>query len=350
MRVRRRLSWYLAGVWAMLAVYASLYPFAGWRDTGGDPLAFLFGAWPRYFTGFDIATNVAAYLPLGFFLCVAIRRWLSLPLAVLAAVLAGTLLSGALEFLQNYLPTRVPSNLDLVCNVGGALLGAVAAARWGNMVLEYSRLQSFRDRIFSPRRGTDSGLILLGFWLLAQLDPSLISFGTGDLRRVLELPAAQPFSAERFREIEALIAATGLLAAFMIAGLLAAPRQRRVLPIVVFGLVVGVKTFAYALLHGPVHAFVWATPGTLAGIGIALVVGFATARLLESLQRAFAALSILAATAMVNLAPHNPYLDHTLQVWNPGQFLSFHGATLFVAAAWPFIALPWLMLISTEDK
>lgn len=350
MRVRRRLSWYLAGVWATLAVYASLYPFSGWRDTGGDPLTFLIGAWPRYFTGFDIATNVAAYVPLGFFLCVAIRRWLSVPLAVLFATILGCLLSGTLEFLQNYLPTRVPSNLDLACNSGGAFLGAVAAARWGNMVLEYSRLENFRDRILSSRRGTDSGLMLLGFWLVAQLDPALISFGTGDLRRLLDLPAAQPFSAERFREIEALIAATGLLAAFMLASLLAAPRHRRLLSVVVFGLVLGVKTFAYTLLHGPAHAFVWATPGTLAGIALALIVGFAAARLVEPLQRALAALSILVATAMVNLAPHNPYLDHTLQVWNPGQFLSFHGATLFVASVWPFIALPWLMLISTEDK
>lgn len=350
MGVRRRLSWYLAAVWAALAAYASLYPFAGWRDSGGDPLAFLLGAWPRYFTAFDLATNVLAYVPLGFFLGVAFRRWLTIPLSVVAAFLAGTLLSGVLETVQNYLQTRVPSNLDLVSNSAGALLGAVAAARWGNLVMEYSRLQRLRDRFFANRRGTDSGLILLGFWLLSQLEPTLISFGTGELRRLLDLPAAQPFSAERFRVIEALITITGLMSAFMMASLLATPRYHRVLPLVVFGLVLGVKTLAYALMQGPAYALTWATPGTVAGIAIALVLGFATTRLVVSLQRMVAALSILVATVMVNLAPSNPYLEHAAQVWNPGQFLSFHGATLFIAALWPFVALIWLMLISTEDR
>ena len=350
MGVRRRLSWYLAAVWAALAVYASLYPITGWRDTGGDPLAFLTSAWPRYFTSFDVATNVLAYVPLGFFLGVGFRRWLTIPLSVVAAFLVGSLLSGVLETLQSFLPTRVPSNLDLVSNSVGALLGAVAAARWGNLVLEYSRLQRLRDRVFAGRRGTDSGMILLGFWLLSQLEPTLISFGTGELRRLFELPAVQSFSAGRFREIEALVAASGLLAAFMIAALIATPRYRPVLPILIFGFALGVKMLAYALMQGPAHALAWATPGTLVGIALALVLGIASARLVNALQRAVAALSILVATVMVNLAPSNPYLEHAVQVWNPGQFLSFHGATLFVASIWPFVALPWLMLISTDDQ
>jgi hypothetical protein len=45
----------LAGAWTLLVAYGSLYPFAGWRDTGVDPLAFLTAGWPRYFTGFDLA-------------------------------------------------------------------------------------------------------------------------------------------------------------------------------------------------------------------------------------------------------------------------------------------------------
>src|SRR6218665_1181649 len=44
--------------------------------------------------------------------------------AVLLATLAGALLSLAMEFLQIYLPRRVPSNLDLALNAAGALAGA----------------------------------------------------------------------------------------------------------------------------------------------------------------------------------------------------------------------------------
>ena len=42
-------------------VYASLYPATGWRAVGLPSFAFLFDAWPRYWTGFDVATNVAVY-------------------------------------------------------------------------------------------------------------------------------------------------------------------------------------------------------------------------------------------------------------------------------------------------
>ena len=33
--------------------------------------------------------------------------------------------------LQNYLPSRVPSNIDLACNLIGAMIGAAAGMNWG---------------------------------------------------------------------------------------------------------------------------------------------------------------------------------------------------------------------------
>ena len=68
------LARYLALAWLGLIIYGSLYPFAGWRDTGGSSFAFLDGAWPRYWTAFDLSANVAVYFPLGFFLTLALRR------------------------------------------------------------------------------------------------------------------------------------------------------------------------------------------------------------------------------------------------------------------------------------
>lgn len=346
----RRLSLYLALAWAALAVYASLYPFTGWRDSGVNPLAFFTAAWPRYYTAFDIVANIVAYVPLGFFACLAIRRWLSWPLALTFAVLGGAALSAGLEITQNYLPSRVASNLDLASNSGGVLLGALAAVRWGGFLLEHGRMVRLRDRLLTQRRGVDSGLILLGLWLITQLDPAVISFGTGELNRLLDLPTAQPFSAERFRDVEAAVAATGLLAALMVASLLAASRQRRLLPLILLALVLTLKTLAFALLMTPASALAWATPGAVVGGLTAIGIWFAASRLVAPLQRALAALSLLLATAMVNLAPNNPYLDYSLQVWNPGQFLNFHGLTQFAGVAWPFLALPWLMLISTKEE
>lgn len=346
---RPGLALYLALAWAGLVVYASLYPFTGWRDTGVNPLAFLGGAWPRYFTWFDVLTNVAAYAPLGFAWCLALRRHRDRPAAPLLAAVIGLVLSGALEMAQNYLPSRVASNLDLACNATGALVGAVAAMRWGGVALAGGRLPDLGQRLFAPRRGVDAGLVLLAMWLVTQLDPALLPFGAGDLRRPLDLPGAQHFAVERFQEIETAIAATGLLAGLTIAGLMTVARHRHGFVAGVLLAALGIKTLAHALLMGPQRAFAWATPGVLLGIAVGLMLWLLASYTVTRVQRAVAALALLMATAMVNIAPLNPYLDHTLQVWNPGQFLHFHGLTQFVGSLWPFLALPWLMLLSSED-
>ena len=64
------LSWLYGG----LIVYASLYPFVGWRILAVGPLDFLLLGWPRYWTTFDLVANLLGYLPLGFLLFVAFVR------------------------------------------------------------------------------------------------------------------------------------------------------------------------------------------------------------------------------------------------------------------------------------
>ena len=66
-------AWPLTWMYCTLVVYASLYPFVDWRDQGIAPWAFLAAPLPRYWTGFDVAINIAGYLPLG-----ALLAWLGL--------------------------------------------------------------------------------------------------------------------------------------------------------------------------------------------------------------------------------------------------------------------------------
>lgn len=347
--LRRSLSLHLALTWTLLAIYASLYPFAGWRDSGANPLDFLGAGWPRWVTAFDLVTNTAAYLPLGFFWGVILQRRVSAGLSIIIAVAAGVVLSGSLEVLQNYLPSRVASNLDLACNTSGVLLGALAAVRWGPWMLDGGRLARLRLRTVARGPGVEAGLLLLGMWLLIQFDPASLVFGAGDLRRLLGLPAAQAFSADGFREVEAAITASGTLAVLLVAGLVSASRQRRLLPAAVLVAGLGAKTLAHALMMQPAAAFSWATPGSLAGLCIGAAIWVPASRLVPPLQRALAALALLGGTTMVNLAPENPYLEYALHVWNPGQFLNFHGLTRFAASLWPYLILPWLMLFSKEE-
>jgi VanZ family protein len=108
-----------------LVVYASLYPFAGWTDMGVSPFAYLTAPLPRYNTVFDVVTNVWGYMPLGMLTVLALHPRITGWRAVLIALGAGLLLSGAMEAIQTYLPTRVSSNVDLATNTLGALLGAI---------------------------------------------------------------------------------------------------------------------------------------------------------------------------------------------------------------------------------
>lgn len=346
---RTHLTLYLTSGYALLILYASLYPLAGWHDSGSDSLAFLGAAWPRYYTGFDLATNIIAYLPFGFFCTAALRHRLAPLSAWLVAVALGGGLSLVMEWLQNYLPNRVPSNLDLACNAAGTLLGGMIGATWGAHALDDGRLARWRRQIMMRAYGADVGVLLVGAWLMTQLSPETLLFGSGNLRQMLDLPPVQPFLPERFVNLEAAIAAAGLLAAGLMTTLLLR-RHARLLTGGLLMLAVLVKILAHALLMGPAAALAWITPGNSIGIGVGLVLWWSASFLVFPLQRAVAALALLFATVMVNVAPENPYLLNTLHIWNPGQFLSFNGLTRLISSLWPFLALPWLMIYRPEGN
>jgi VanZ family protein len=343
------LSLYLAGAYTLLAIYGSLYPFAGWHDSGAPLTAFLVAGWPRYTTAFDIAGNVAAYLPLGFLWATALQARLAPALPVVAALLLGGTLSLALEIAQHFLPSRVPSNLDVACNLAGTFAGALAGARWGWTMLDGGRLHALRQRLFCAGTMADAGLLLVWIWLLTQLNPDTLLFGNGGLRELLDIPAPLPYSAESFVRIEAAIVAAHALAIALIATLLTR-RWRPELALVVVGAGLLAKSFAFLLMMSGDAGFAWVTPGSLTGLAIGLVLWLLASPLQARWQRALAAVSLLFATTLVNIAPENPYLANTFQTWNPGQFLNFHGLTRLVSNLWPFLALPWLILMRTDHE
>lgn len=342
-----RLPLYLAIAYTLLAVYGSLYPFSGWHDSGVPLTEFLGAAWPRYFTAFDLAANFVAYLPLGFLWVPALQPRVGTRAAVVIATVVGAGFSLSVEMLQNFLPSRVPSNVDLGGNALGTLLGALAGARWGKALLDGGRIDALRRKFLMHGRAGDVGLLLLALWLLAQLHPPTLLFGSGDLRGLLQLPAPLPYSAQAFTDIEAATVCAQTVAIGLIAGRLARGtrrhRQRLALGLVAAGLLV--KTLALAVMMQGVQALAWATPGSLAGLVAGVLLVLAVTPAPTFLRQAIAALALLVATALMNLAPDNPYLINSQQFWFAGQFLNFNGATSLASSLWPFLALPWLFLL-----
>lgn len=342
------LARYLALAWLGLIAYGSLHPFAGWRDTGVSPFAFLEGGWPRYWTSFDLAANVAVYLPLGFFLTLALRGLPSRFTTLILAVLLSAAISLGLEAVQTWLPSRVPSNVDLACNALGGLLGAFWAQIVGPRI--FLRIAALQHRLIAPIPHTELGLTLLGLWLLIPLSPETLLFGAGDLRQMLGLSGAVPFAAESFVLIEASITSFNALAVGLIVRLLSVRTALAYFAVPLFILLgLLVRTLATAILVSPGDALAWLTPGAKMGLLVAAA-GLAVAIALPATARLMlAALALMAGAMLVNLAPPNPYSAAALAVWQQGHFLNFNGLTRWIATLWPFLTLPFLLLTTRRQ-
>ena len=339
----------LFAVYAVLTIYASLHPLEGWRDVVSSPFAFLVAPWPRSTSGFDILVNVLGYTPYGF-LCVAALypRTRGAP-AFAVAVSSAALLSIVLESLQNYLPTRFASNVDVLSNVGGATLGAAAAVAFTPWLLEHGPLRQLRAVAFHPGTTIDYGLALVALWLFIQLNPTTLLFGAGDLRELVVPAVNRPRAPEFFASIEAFTAAANLIAVALLVSVLAvADRPVRAMVAALVATALVVKSASFALIRD--NAFIWVTPGAFEGLFGGMVIALAAIALPRTARLVLAAVLLMAATVLVNLAPANPYLTNTLRVWHQGHFLNFNGLTRLVSAAWPFIALGYLIFLAARRR
>ncbi len=358
----------LALLYTALIVYASLYPFSGWRLPRADLDDFLWLPWPRWWTGFDLVSNLLGYLPLGALVFIALVRsgW-RVRYAWPGALLAGLGLSLALETLQNFLPQRVSSNVDLGLNAAGAAAGAALAAL-AHAIGGIERWQTLRDRWFARRSA--GGLALLVLWPIGLLFPLPLPLGVGQvIPRVrdgvvasMEGTPAQAW-AERWLAEGAgassglppagdfLVVALGLLAPCLVAYSVSLPGWRR-LVLCIGALVLGVAatTLSTALNFAPQHALAWATPEAVNALVAATLAAMALAWLP---RRAAAALGLMALTALVVLvsqAPTDPYYGQSLQAWEQGRFIRFHGAAQWVGWLWPYVAMVQLLsAMGTRD-
>jgi VanZ family protein len=337
----------LFGVFAALVVYASLYPMEGWRAPVVSPFAYLSAPWPRHVTHFDIAVNVLGYVPFGFLAVAALQPRLRGAAAFTAAMLSAAVLTLLLEALQSYLPARIASNVDALCNLAGAALGAAAALRYGPRLLAEGPFGRLRHSAFLRGGAIDLGLALVGLWLFIQLNPTTLLFGAGDLREYIGAREPRGERPEFFIIIEALTAAANLTAVALVLSALASHAARtRLIVLALVAAALAVKTAAFAILMRAENVFAWLTPGAQIGLALGMLGAMLAVGLPRGLRLTLAALLFMAATVLVNLAPPNPYLVASLKVWQQGHFLNFNGLTRLVSALWPFAALGYLMYLA----
>ncbi|MTW05657.1 VanZ family protein [Pseudoduganella ginsengisoli] len=348
--------------YAALIVYASWYPFSGWHNQGLSPFIFLqHTAMPRYWTRFDAIINVVGYIPLGTLIVYALYPRVRRVWAFLVAALAGAFISGLMEAVQTYLPSRVSSNLDFYTNTAGATFGALLGVLTVTRLLEGSPLYRMRQRWFVQH--TSQGLVLMGLWPLAQIYPQSFLFGHGQILPILSdwmsewldmsidlvelLRPGVELTVEQYWLSETIVTACGMVGAGLtLLCLTRRPSPRAWLLAALVASAIVMKSLATALLFSPENAFVWVTPGAQGGflIGAIMLSGLVFAP--HVAQRRLAAITIVLSLLIVNTTPLNPYFLSTLQGWVQGKFLNFNGAAQFLAVMWPFFALWFLLLPS----
>jgi len=351
----------LALAYAALLVYASLYPFEGWRWPPG-------AAWHdllqlRWFPrrgSFDEVSNTLGYLPLGLLITVlACRRGASWAAAFAWGAVVPALGSFALEVAQHLVPGRVPSARDWALNALGASLGALAGAALA-AAGALRRWERVRARWFEPDAAFVLALLVL--WPLGLLFPAPVPLGLGDVFDSLQVAAADLVADAGWLELSAALAprapsrvalgplaegaciALGLLGPILLGLSVTRTRARRAALVLGAGpLAAAAMTLSTALNFGPQRAWAWLLPSAVPALVAAMLLGLAVAAAGSRLAAALGLVALAALVGLVSQAPSDPYYASSLQGWEQGRFIRFHGLAQWVGWLWPYLAMAWLV-------
>ncbi len=349
-------AWPLALMYVGLIIYASLYPFTEWRDSGLTPWVFLTAPIPRYWTGFDVAINVVGYAPLGGLLALGALRSGHRRQAFWLPAVCGLLLALLMESLQTYLPARVASKEDLFLNFLGTWAGSAATlllVRLGAI----DRWSRVRARWFvTEARG---GLVLLATWPMALLFPAAVPFGLGQMQRraeqaLAELWAETPFLAwlpvrddtllPLLPGAEMVCVFLGLLIPCLLGFCVVRTRWRRaVFVLMTVAVGVAVTGLSAALSWGPAHAWAWLDFPTQLGMVVAVVLALGLVFVPWRASAALVLLSLGIYLSLLNQAPESPYFAQTLLDWEQGRFIRFNGLAQWLGWLWPYATLAYVL-------
>lgn len=360
----RSTALWLAWGYLALIVYASLYPFGPWEWPVGMPFERLLQLpWPRYWIRFDVLANALGYVPFGLLVFTTLwRHGHAQGRALLLALLLPSLLAYALEVLQFFVATRVPSLGDWVLNSGGAVLGVLM----GWLLVRSGFFGSgmrWRERCFLPHSA--AGLALLALWPLGLLFPAPLPLAEGQF-----LPATLHQFAQWLEggpwadslpvlvghrpgaELASTITALGLIVPALL--MLALTRQgwhRLILLLGLLAVGVGMTSLSAALGFGPQHAWSWPTPQTGPAFGVGLLLVLPLALLPARVNALLALPALTALIVLVNGIAPDAYWQQSLIGWESGRRVQLFGLAQWLGWWWPLLTLGWLIArLASRDE
>jgi VanZ family protein len=338
----------LALAYFLVIAYASLQPFRGWWLPPEEIRLFLTAPWPRYITLEDVLVNIVAYVPLGFLLARAHMRRLGSGRAVfIAAALAG-LSSVAMETVQMFMPSRIASNVDVLTNALGGLIGALAAPLFAPTRGLGRRLGRAREQWFAYGLSADVGLVLVCLWIVTQLYPAAQLFGTGNLRDTLDLPVWFAHQPQLILAGEAAVIALNMLGVgLIIVALTRETKARGIATAAALGTGIGAKALS-SIAFSKTAPWAWVTPGVVLGVLVGGVVLYGLMHVRRRAQWIAACASFALGIVIINVVPENPYqtLPPQFLAGGPTHFLSFSGIVRALSELWPLLALAYTATVA----
>jgi VanZ family protein len=340
-RTHARLRTWLTTGYALFIVYASLSPFTGWRNQGLEWSAVLSMPLGMTFTSFDALANLLSYLPLGFLVALTSRARLGVAASVITGLCAGLLLSSGMEYLQMYLPTRISSNMDILSNGTGTLIGALLAVGITSHPGLFSRLTGWRSRLFRDGKEVDFGLALLALWVFGQTNPSLPMLGHVFISKIAQQPFVilPPVPFDWWES--AAVTLNLLMLGTLLLTLLRMPGKAATVLLVVLSGVALAKFIAAAVLLKSWALLLWINSEAMLGMVLGMMMLLVVLGLSRHVVQVFGALTATAYIFLVNFAldSNAPSASASVYHWHYGHLLNYNGLAQTISLIFPLLLI-----------
>lgn len=328
-------------IYAALLVYGSLYPFRHWQAPALPAMQFLF-IWPAHLDKADLLQNVLVYAPFGLLAALWLAGAMHAARAALLATALGTALSLCMECAQQFNPARVASAVDIATNSLGSGLGALLAGTMLRHTLPGGLTLAWRDRWFRQGALANTGLVILGLWLLSQTSPLVPTLDVSHLRRAVSGLWHALHDPRRIVMTQLLTYACLFASAGAMSLLLVRPGRPALR---LFALTLLALLPAKALIVGRVLSF-----EACAGAGIALLASLLLRRLPPRMLAWLGMLLIAVGFSIAELTPGLPWMVASFN-WTlfAGQMRSVAGLSNILELLWLSMALAWFLRIALAD-
>ncbi len=338
---RPRLRFWLTICYTLFIVYASLSPFSGWRDQGLNFAEVLLAPLLLTYTAFDVVVNLLAYIPLGLLVGLTSRARFGVLVSTILGFCSGVLLSASMEYLQMYLPMRTSSNLDVLTNSVGALIGTLLAASMASSTWLFSRLTRWRLHWFRHEHEIDFGLALLALWMFGQANPSLPMLGNVFISEVAHHPFVKLQSAPFDAWAGSAVTLNLLMLGILMLTLLRMPRNVINALLLVLSVVALAKFVAAALLLKSWALLLWINSEAMLGILLGVLLLMAIVWLPRAVAIGFGAAVALAYFIIVNfvLDSSTPAAAMSIYIWHYRHLLNYNGLAQTITLVFPLLLL-----------